>query len=350
MGETLILFGAGAAGSYALKHLRAQGIEPVTFADNDSLKQGTEIDGVPVYSPEECNLRFPDAVWVATAISRPAATEIRAHLSLVEVATKPLWECLPVCHGLPSERTKNTIGQIMTGEETFNTFCDQLRFRSTPDYDAQDDPSPISELYFPDFITRLDSEVFIDAGACNGDTVRDFMKRWPKFKSIVAFEPDQNNFNNMCNEVDNSDGKITMLRMALSDYEGYTQFTANGDYSSHLGYGEEKVRVTTLDKMLGDVVPTYIKADVEGSELELLWGARNMLKEHSPVLAICAYHASDHLWEIPLLIHAINPEYSLHLRRYAEGAFELVWYAVPPDRVRKPQPWSDISYSDNHTG
>jgi hypothetical protein len=40
------------------------------------------------------------------------------------------------------------------------------------------------------------------------------------------------------------------------------------------------------------------------------------------------------LWEIPLLIHAIQPAYSLRLRRYAEGAFELVWYAVPPERIR----------------
>jgi hypothetical protein len=53
------------------------------------------------------------------------------------------------------------------------------------------------------------------------------------------------------------------------------------------------------------------------------------------VLAICAYHASDHLWQIPLLIHALNPSYKIFLRRYAEGAWELVYYAVPPDRVLK---------------
>ena len=79
--------------------------------------------------------------------------------------------------------------------------------------------------------------------------------------------------------------------------------------------------------------PTYIKMDIEGAELEALWGARRILKEHSPVLAICAYHTSDHLWQIPFLIHAIQPDYKLYLRRYAEGAFELVWYAVPVDRV-----------------
>jgi hypothetical protein len=73
--------------------------------------------------------------------------------------------------------------------------------------------------------------------------------------------------------------------------------------------------------------------DIEGAELEALWGARRILEENSPVLAICAYHTSDHLWQIPLLIHAIQPDYRLFFRRYAEGAFEIVWYAVPPERV-----------------
>jgi len=94
----------------------------------------------------------------------------------------------------------------------------------------------------------------------------------------------------------------------------------------------DNVTCTKLDNVLMEP-PTYIKMDIEGAELEALWGARKLLKEHKPVLAICAYHTSDHLWEIPLLIHAIQPDYKLHLRRYAEGAWELVWYAIPAERV-----------------
>jgi hypothetical protein len=76
-----------------------------------------------------------------------------------------------------------------------------------------------------------------------------------------------------------------------------------------------------------------MKFDIEGAEIEALRGARKILTADSPVLAVCAYHKSEHLYEIPLLIHAIQPDYRLFLRRYAEGAFELVWYAVPPNRL-----------------
>jgi FkbM family methyltransferase len=356
----LILFGAGAAGRYALKYMREQGEDILCFADNDPVKAGSILEGTAVLSPQLAAKNNPDATWIACAISRPAATEIRAEIAAMGVKTKPLWECIPVCHGLPSDDARSVIASICGDADSILVMNDQCIFRRNPDYDEQISPSPISELYFPEFIKRLDDEVFIDCGAADGDTVKDFIKRWPKFKSIVAFEPDHENYAKLC-EVHDPEGKgrITRVGMAVSDLDGEVDFTANGDYSSHLswvesrdasGGSEKRVRVTTLDKMVGSVVPTYIKADVEGSELELLWGARKLLKEHSPALAICAYHTSDHLWEIPLVIHAINPDYKLYFRRYAEGAFEIVWYAVPQDRVQISTAWSEHSIGDNHVG
>ena len=93
------------------------------------------------------------------------------------------------------------------------------------------------------------------------------------------------------------------------------------------------MKVYSLDNVLHPPWPTFIKMDIEGSEPAALWGARRILKEHKPVLAICAYHEAEHLWTLPLLIHALQPEYKLFLRRYAEYAFELIWYAVPMERV-----------------
>lgn len=340
MKESIILFGAGSAGRYALKNLRAQGIEPVAFADNDHSKHGTEIDGIPVAAPESVMLLF-DAVWVATAISRPAATELRAQLDHMGVKTKPLWEVLPVCHGIPTGTVMAELYDLCGDQHSKNELQKQYSFRKFPDYERQNDPSPISELYFPDFITHRDDEHFVDCGACDGDTVKLFTDRWPNYRVITAIEPDNDNYAKL--RKIKSDKMLT-YPYAVSDHKGLERFTSNGDYSSHLGGAiASAVDCITLDSLFYGafntyasirVPPTYIKADVEGSELELLWGARKIIKEHSPVLAICAYHTSDHLWEIPLLVHAIQPEYKCYLRRYAEGAFELVWYFVPPERVK----------------
>lgn len=349
-----ILFGAGAAGRYALKFLREQGQEILCFADNH--KGGDILEGVVVLGPELAAKNNPDATWIACAISRPAALEIRAQIKQMGVKTRPLWECIPVFHGLPPQEARDSISHICGDVDSMLVFNDQCIFRKNTDYDAQDTPTPCSEIYFPDFITHLDGEVFFDCGACDGDTVELFLGKWEKYKYIVAFEPDRENYKNLADKAKNN-WSMQSVPYAVGDKNDRVGFISNGDYSSHIGEAEDVNSVVCVK--LDDYVdanslrippPTYIKMDIESYEPEALWGARKTIKEYSPVLAICAYHTSDHIWQIPLLIHAINPTYKLFFRRYAEGAWEIVWYAVPPDRIKETKTWSDVSYSDNHTG
>lgn len=49
-------------------------------------------------------------------------------------------------------------------------------------------------LYFPKEIIKYNKgEVFVDCGACYGDTALSFIKHCPQYNSIVAFEPDKYN-------------------------------------------------------------------------------------------------------------------------------------------------------------
>ncbi|REK69584.1 hypothetical protein DX130_24085 [Paenibacillus paeoniae] len=42
--------------------------------------------------------------------------------------------------------------------------------------------------------------------------------------------------------------------------------------------------------------------DVEGSELASLYGAKQIISENTPILAICIYHKPEDLFEIPFYI------------------------------------------------
>ncbi len=246
---------------------------------------------------------------------------------------KPLWECLPVFHENPSSKVQRELIDLCADSKSVLELQDMWKFRADPDYDKQFPPSPISELYFPPFIKHLDDESYVDVGAADGDSVRSFMQHWEKWKKVLAIEPDEHNFRKLF-AMQDGEKRVFVANTAVGDFNGEAEFAANGDYSSHIGASSETVPITTLDSSLyGYNLPTYIKADVEGAELEVLWGARRILKEHAPVLAICAYHYSEHTWQIPLLIHAINPDYKLYFRRYGEGAWEIVWYAVPAERI-----------------
>lgn len=336
MSDQIVLFGAGAAGRYALRHLREKGITPVRFADNDPAKWDQLIDGIQITSPDRARQEHPEAIWVACGISLPAGRELREQIDRMGVAAMPLWMCLPVPHGYPPFHTILSLLNLSGDLETTLELLNQIWFRISPDYDRQRAPLPSSETYFPDFIVRRKDEHFVDCGAADGDTIEAFAKRWDRFRAITAFEPDPENFAQCKERCRRMEFHPTELyTSAVSDSTGKQCFVPNGDYSSHLSAeGNTAVNCVRIDDLTLACPPTYIKMDIEGAELEALWGARKTLVAHRPVLAICAYHTSDHLWQIPFLIHAIQPDYKLFFRRYAEGAFELVWYAVPPERVK----------------
>jgi hypothetical protein len=49
--------------------------------------------------------------------------------------------------------------------------------------------------------------------------------------------------------------------------------------------------------------------DIEGAEPAALVGAENHIRRSHPKLAISLYHLTNHLLEIPSLIHNIDPSY-----------------------------------------
>lgn len=57
----------------------------------------------------------------------------------------------------------------------------------------------------------------------------------------------------------------------------------------------------------------FLKLDVEGMELATLQGASQILHRDKQRLAVCLYHKGIDLFEIPLYIHKICPDYKIYL-------------------------------------
>lgn len=335
--DQIILFGAGATGRHTLHKLISDGRNVVAFADNSSSKQGQHLEGIAIFGPDRCRELFPMASWVATAMYPPQAKQIRDQIASMKVASIPLYECFPVQHGLPTDEVAIGIGRLVKHDSvSFQYFFDQLGFRATPNYDTQLPPSPIEEIYFPPFISHRDDEHFVDAGAADGDTIGQFIMLHQSWKKITAIEPDKANYAEIVRKISTNtlhEGvEIKPINVALGDCDQFVSFDSAGEqYSAISSKGKSIIRQRKLDDIITS--PTYIKMDIEGSELAALWGAHRLIAQHSPVLAICAYHKSEDLWQIPMMINMIQPNYKLFFRRYAEDAFETVWYAVPPERI-----------------
>ncbi len=355
--KTIVLFGAGGLGKKTLAGLRRIGIEPLAFADNNPVLWGKEIDGVKVFSLKDAAEKFgQNAVFVITiwrAESSDTMAERQNQLKELNCAKIIPFSYLYWKYGdvfLPHfafdmphrifEQTENVINtfSLWADDASRHEYIAQLKWRILSDFDALSAPVK-HEIYFPnDLFTISPEEVFVDCGAYDGDTTRSLLKKQGSFKgNIVAFEPDPLNFEKLQQYAISSPSsikeKLTLYPFAIGAKKSKVQFEVTGTVASFVGSGKFEVDCVTLDETLADQKPTYIKMDIEGSELDALAGAQNTIKKNLPILAISAYHRPNHLWRIPSIINSYSDQYRFFLRPHDLEVWDLVCYAIPVNRL-----------------
>lgn len=183
------------------------------------------------------------------------------------------------------------------------------------------------QYYSKDYFDISENETFIDCGAYNGDTVSAFIRySQNKFKKIIAIEPDVNNFKKLKENVKAEN--IDVINAVVADSCGYASFNLTGGRGARISdsSGVFKIKQIDLDS-LSNEHPSFIKMDIEGAEISALKGAQKIIREYKPKLAICVYHRPQDLFEIPLFVKKLNPDYKIKLRKHTNGPLESVLYA-----------------------
>ena len=344
LGERIVLYGAGKLGRETFAGLRRHGIEPLAFVDTNPLRWGDRIDGLIVVSPEESRARWAETAAFVVAVSAGTALReaLRAAGCVAVVPYTCLWWKFPETflplHGicrpdatLAHAEEIRRVEALWADRTSFAAYRAQIEWRLTLDYTVLPSPTPAEHTYFLPEIALLTDERFVDVGAYDGDTLREFYARVPNGRA-VALEPDPRNWDALVRSVD---ARTTLHRVAAASRAGTLAFRADGTAGAAVcAQGEVEVRAERLDDLLAHENPTFLKFDVEGAELDALRGAIATIRRHRPVLAVCLYHKPEDLWEIPLLIASLDLGYRLLFRVHAEECWESVLYAVPPDRLR----------------
>lgn len=355
--RALVLLGAGNLGRRTATRLRAAGIEVAAFADNNPAAHGRVIDGLDVVSPATALERFGEratfvvTIWGSGSGHRFDRTrdQLRALGATRIVPAAALFWTMPerflpfYAMDLPSKviaaRDAVRAGfDLLADDDSRAEFVRQLRWRLHLDFDALRTPVHRDEYFAPDLFAPREDEVFVDCGAYDGDTVKRFLAfSGGRFRRIFALEPDPATLVRLRQFVaglaPEIASRIEVLPLAAADRDGTLRFAADGSLSSAAGAtGEIEVEARRLDGMLGDAAPTLLKMDIEGAEPGALEGARDAIRRGRPVLAVCAYHVQDHLWSLPAQVRALAPDHRLHLRAHGEECWDVVLYAVPPER------------------
>jgi FkbM family methyltransferase len=167
-------------------------------------------------------------------------------------------------------------------------------------------------------------EVYVDAGAYDGDTIREFLAHLPQtpegkalYRRIIAIEPEARNFRMLKRWVEESGLKdLELLNVALFNAAAELPFNDKVGRGAYLTtQGRRRVPARRLDDLIREPV-TLLKMDVEGVEKEALEGSARILRQDKPRLIISAYHRSGDIVTLPRVIKDLNPDYRIALRQH----------------------------------
>lgn len=195
-----------------------------------------------------------------------------------------------------------------------NVFMDTLNFKLTGEIKYLRDTH--KDEVFNNILKLNDNETFVDLGAYNGDTIREFLKYTNnKYTKIVAFEPDMKNFIKLNNFIkDNDLQNIITYNVASNINNENIIFGAKSSRGSSAADIGIEIQAKCVDSL--DLEISLLKMDVEGFEKQTLLGAKNTIKKYKPKLNVAAYHRNEDFFSLINLIKDINPEYKIYLRHH----------------------------------
>jgi len=167
--------------------------------------------------------------------------------------------------------------------------------------------------YETDDVKVEEGDVVVDCGAAEG--LFSFVNAY-KCKKVYAIEPLGEYIDAMKMTFSNFNN-VEVIRSALGSHDGSASITKNAISSNISSSSDgEKVGVTTLDKLFYEkgVRVSFIKADLEGSEMDMLKGAFKTIKSYTPKIAITTYHKSGDARAISEYLKDLDSRYEIYIK------------------------------------
>ena len=328
--KSVVMYGMGNGADKILAVCERYGIEVCDFFASDGFVRGHSFHGKTVLSYSATKEKYGKdniIVLLSFGSSLPDVLEL---FKQVNSECEMYAPDVPVCDGEIFtleffEKHKAEILSVrdMLEDETSKRIYENVilyKLTGKIDYlfDAECDKEESYSL-----LGATDFRSYADLGAYNGDTVREVLAHSPNIERIYALEPDARSFKKLAAFCAQFEGKanITPINAAAWSSDCTLTFGDEGNRNSGIfapSKTAKRVEITarSLDSVLGDENVDYIKYDVEGAEREALIGSANTIRNHSPALLVSAYHKSEDIFALPLLVKEINPDYKLYYRRY----------------------------------
>ena len=340
--EDVYIWGTGQMGQWAAHLVHDMGGRVAAFIDNSAARGGATSEGILCISPDQLREKENPLVFIGVGMSGAAVAAQLADMNVRRVLDMPdfylntLFEDIQSVDPAELAARVAVCFDILADDASRDVLLAKLRgfLDFEPGFARQNYYGDIchSDQYFQNNLIRFtENSVLVDCGAYTGDTMQDFLRRGLPFRKYIAYELNRRNYEKLQNNMNDARGGETGELIAYNCGVGerneqiYYDDVVSASSVSSTGIPGEIVR---MSDHLRDEAVSFIKMDIEGAEMGALRGAEELIRRRRPDLAICVYHSISDLYEIPLYIHSIVPEYQLYLRHHTPVFCETVCYAV----------------------
>jgi len=177
---------------------------------------------------------------------------------------------------------------------------------------------------------------YVDIGAYNGDTIREFLLfSGGSTKKITAFEPDLKNYNKLiCFANEAGIDTSSFHNVACWNKEEVLQFYSRSGRNSAKTSNHENAKTTLINALKADTCitekPDFINIDAEGSDALVIEGLSETINKYKPTLSCALYHRNEDMFKIPQLLFEKYGECEMYIRHFPYlPAWDTNVYAKP---------------------
>lgn len=330
--KPILIYGMGNGADKIIDALEKRGIGISGVFANDDFVRGQSFRGFRVMTYDEARTKFGDMIVLLSfgthlpeVIRRikQIAEEQELYAPDVPVAGNGIFDSDYA--SIEKERLQEALG-LLSDEKSREVFREitayKLDGRIGHLFSCETDDDENWSL-----LNLGDRESYMDIGAYNGDTIKQFLSYVGGYERIIGVEPEKHSFRKLCENTRNLEN-TELLNCAIGETSGTGLFESGKGRGSSVGTGDE-VRVMSVDDISNGEKISFIKIDAEGQEPYAINGAKKTIGTFHPKMLIAAYHRVEDIFDIPLRVNKIYDGYKIYLRHTpCLPAWEVNYYFV----------------------
>ncbi len=337
--DSFYVWGTGNTAQLYQEGIKRENINILGYIDNNPEKWGIQFNDKIVLNPAQYKEKMDAPILICTA-QKQVLEMVSGQISSFGGRSYNFDTIIFAKH----KDELRQVYELLDDRKSQEIFLEVLFHRLT--WGQMEEAQVSDKQYFAvrDFYTYKNDDVFVDCGAFVGDSVEQYV--WQMhgvFKKIFAFEIDKENIKRLrkrtarlMEEWNIANDGIEICPYGINDKDNelfVSHYLDNHGLGSKISAktinDAESIRMVSLDSFFAhrhDKV-TFIKADIESFEYKMIMGAKKIIEEHKPRIAVCIYHNPTDIYSIPLLLKKINPDYQLAVRQHSYNCDETVLYA-----------------------